>query len=361
MTTKIFVTKTFLPPQKEYNKILSKSWDKQWITNRGELVNELEEKIQKKLSSPYITLTANGTLPLQIAIKALNLTGEIITTSFSYIATTSSIAWENCKPIFVDINKDTFNIDPHKIEAKITTKTSAIIATHVFGNPCDMEQINNIARKYNLRVIYDAAHCFGVEYNKKSIFSYGDVSTCSFHATKIFHTAEGGAMFTKNLNLHKKLFSHHNFGHNGKEDFHGLGINAKLSELQAAMGLAILPYFDKILQKRKQDYQLYKQLLNNKVTFQQISKNTSTYNFSYLPIVFDTEEILLRIISKLNTNNIYPRRYFYPCLNNIEYLNSNQATPVAESISKCILCLPLYFDLTDSQIKKISTIILQNI
>jgi dTDP-4-amino-4,6-dideoxygalactose transaminase len=355
----INVTKTFLPDQNEYQKILSRSWDKNWITNRGELVLELEDRIKKKFSISNIIATTNGTLPLQIAIKALGIKGDIITTPFSYIATTSSIIWEGCNPVFVDIDDTTFNIDPLKIEKAITSKTSAIIATHVFGNPCDVTAIEKIAKKHNLKVIYDAAHCFGVSYNGKSIFNCGDVSTCSFHATKIFHTGEGGAMMTANKEVYDKLYYHHNFGHNGPEDFYGIGINAKISELQAAMGLAVFPYFDKIIYRRELLYKIYKEKLSGKVQFQKIHSDT-VYNYSYMPIVFKTEDELLQVIKVLNDNNIIPRRYFYPSLNTIKYVKGADML-VSESISKRILCLPLYYDLEVADVEKISKLIIETL
>ena len=215
------VTKTFLPPQEEYQAILSRAWEAGWITNRGELVQELEEKLKLYLGVPNIIATTNGTLPLQIAIKALGLTGEIITTPFSYVATTSSIVWENCKPIFVDIHPEYLTIDEEKIEAAITPHTSAILATHVFGNPCDVERLDEIAKKHGIKVIYDAAHCFGVKYGGRSIFEFGDISTCSFHATKLFHTGEGGAIFCSDKELFRSLYFHHNFGHDGPKFFVG--------------------------------------------------------------------------------------------------------------------------------------------
>jgi len=353
----INVTQTFLPPIEEYQKNLQKAWDKKWITNRGELVKELEAKIQKKGKTTNLLLTSNGTLPLQLAIKALNLKGEIITTPFSYIATSAAIVWENCTPIFADIDPNTFNIDVNQIEGKITSKTSAIIATHVFGNPCNIESINTIAKKNNLKVIYDAAHCFGVEYNNQSIFNFGDISTCSFHATKIFHTGEGGAIFSKDKKLFETLFNMHNFGHKGKENFHGIGINAKMSELQAAMGLTILPYFDKIKEARKDKHLLYKSLLKDKVAFQKIEN--CDYNYSYMPILLKNENSLKKVEAKLNENHIFPRRYFYPSLNTIDYLNGCSC-PVSEDISKRILCLPLFKELENSLIQKIAKIIMLN-
>jgi len=352
---RINVTKTFLPEQSEYQKILSRSWNKSWITNRGELVIELENKIKERYNVSNVLATTNGTLPLQIAIKALGLKGDIITTPFSYIATTSSILWEGCNPVFVDIDEETFNIDPLKIEKAITPKTSAILATHVFGNPCEIKAIKKIAEQHNLKVIYDAAHCFGVDYDGQSIFEYGDVSTCSFHATKIFHTGEGGALFTKNKALFDKLYYHHNFGHNGPEAFHGIGINAKISELQAAMGLAVFPYLDVIFDKRKSLYNLYKKNLTDKLQFQKINNNC-LYNYSYIPVVFKTEKQLLEVLEVLNNNNVFPRRYFNPSLNTIDYVNGENM-PISESISQRVLCLPLYFDLGEENVVRICNLI----
>jgi len=356
----INVTKSFLPDQSEYNAILKTSWDKAWITNRGALVNELEQKIKDKFGISNMIATTNGTLPLQIAIKALKLKGEIITTPFSYVATASTIFWESCTPVFADIDAESFNINPAEIESKITDKTSAIMATHVFGNPCDLEAIQKIADRHNLKIIYDAAHAFGVSYKGTSVFEFGDVSTCSFHATKIFHTGEGGAMFTKNQTIHDALFYHHNFGHDGPEHFHGLGINAKMSELQAAMGLAVLPYFEDIIARRELLYKLYLRHLNiGNFQFQKIIDD-SVYNYAYFPIVFESESQLDIVKSALNEQQIFPRRYFYPSLNTIEYLNGEPMN-VSESIAKRILCLPLYYDLTEDQVNQISQIILKAI
>lgn len=352
---RINVTKVFLPDLEDYQDMLKTAWEDCWLTNRGKLVLELEEKIKSAYNIEHLLLTTNGTLPLQIAIKALGLSGEVITTPFSYVATTSSIAWEGLKPVFVDIEEDTFTIDADKIEEKINNNTSAILATHVFGNPCDVEKIETLAKKHNLKVIYDAAHSFGVEYKGKSIFEYGDVSTCSFHATKIFHTAEGGALISKNKVLFDKMYHYHNFGHHGPEKFHGLGINAKMSELQAAMGLSVWPYLDQIFGRRKILYGLYLSTLDTKLQYQNIRENT-LYNHSYFPVVFKSEAQLLKVQESLNRNNIFPRRYFYPSLNTLPYVD-DQVMPISESISKRILCLPLYFDLTDEQVRAICHIV----
>jgi dTDP-4-amino-4,6-dideoxygalactose transaminase len=353
------VTKSFLPPIEEYTAQIQRAYNNQWLTNRGELVLELEQKLKDYLSINYITITTNGTLPIQIALKLFGKNKEIITTPFSYIATTASIIWENCKPVFVDIHPDYLTIDETKIESSITEKTTCILVTHVFGNPCNIEIIESIAKKYNLKIIYDAAHCFGVEYNNQSIFNFGDVSTCSFHATKLFHTGEGGAMICNDEKIYKELYYHHNFGHNGPLDFHGLGINAKVSELQAAMGIAMLPYINSIIIERKRIVEKY----NNSINFKQIKtiriRDNTKWNYNYYPIIFEHESILLKVEKKLKENNIVPRRYFYPSLNTIPYVDGKNKMEISENIASCILCLPLFVGLTDAEILLISKIINQ--
>jgi dTDP-4-amino-4,6-dideoxygalactose transaminase len=352
----INVTKTFFPPLEVYNLYLERIWKNQWLTNRGELAIELEQKLKEHLSVTDIILMNNGTIPLQIALKILGNGGEIITTPFSYVATTAAIVWENCTPIFVDINSEFLTIDETKIEAAITDKTTCILATHVFGNPCNIEAIEIIAKKYNLKVIYDAAHCFGVEYNGKSIFEYGDVSTCSFHATKLFHTGEGGALFCKDKDLRHKLFYSHNFGHNGPLDFYGLGINGKISELQAAMGLSVLSHIDLIFSGRKKIVDYYKNNLNYKgYTEIQIRENT-IWNYSYFPIIFDSEEVLYKTLNSLNKEFIFPRRYFNPSLNNLPYVN-NTLMISSENVASKILCLPLSDYISNEDLKKICYLI----
>jgi dTDP-4-amino-4,6-dideoxygalactose transaminase len=352
----INVTKTFLPPLEEYEAHLSRIWKNEWLTNRGELLQELEEKIKLHLSISNIIIMNNGTIPLQIALKLLGNNGEIITTPFSYVATSAAIVWENCTPVFVDIHPEYLTLDETKIEAAITNNTTCILATHVFGNPCNVEIIESIAKKYNLFVIYDAAHCFGVTYNNKSLFEFGDISTCSFHATKLFHTGEGGALFTKNPELFHKSFFSHNFGHKGAIDFHGLGINGKISELQAAMGLSVLPHMKKILENRKVIVDLYNSTLDfSKLRKIKIRKNTD-WNFSYYPVIFESENQLLEVQKELNDNQVFPRRYFYPSLNNLPYLEK-KSIPISDSIAARILCLPLYDSLIASDALKISNII----
>lgn len=352
----INVTKTFLPPIEEYQQQVQRAWNNQWLTNRGEWVLELEEKLKEYLSVHHILITNNGTIPIQIALKILAGGGEVITTPFSYVATTAAIIWEHCTPVFVDIHPDYLTIDETKIEAAITDKTTAILATHVFGNPCNTSAIEAIAKKNNLKVIYDAAHAFGVEYMGTSIFNYGDVSTCSFHATKLFHTGEGGAMFANDIVLQHKLFYSHNFGHNGPLSFHGLGINGKISELQCAMGLAVFPHMSNILIDRKRVVDYYNIHLNlTKLQILKIRENT-TWNYSYYPVIFESEEKLLEVQAALNQKDILPRRYFYPSLNTVEYVNG-KIMPVSESIASRILCLPLYVGLNQIDLRMIVDII----
>jgi dTDP-4-amino-4,6-dideoxygalactose transaminase len=356
----INVTKTFFPPLEEYQEQLQRIWNNQWLTNRGELVLELEEKLKNYLSVDHILVTNNGTIPIQIALKLLGNGGEIITTPFSYVATSAAIVWENCTPVFVDIHPEYLTIDETKIESAITDKTTAILATHVFGNPCHVEAIEAIAQKHNLKVIYDAAHAFGVKYIGQSIFNFGDVSTCSFHATKLFHMGEGGALFAKDTNLQHKLFYSHNFGHNGPLAFHGLGVNGKISELQAAMGLAVLPYMGTILAERKRVVDFYNQNLDvTQVQTLKIRENT-LWNYSYYPVIFKDEVTLLRVQKALNEEQIFPRRYFYPSLNTIPYVAS-VSMPISERIASRILCLPLYVELQQNNIQKIVSILNSNL
>lgn len=347
------VTKSFLPPIDEYMAQVQRAYNNGWLTNRGELVIELEQKLTEYLDlrESKILCMNNGTIPLQIALKLLGNGGEIITTPFSYVATTAAIVWENCTPVFVDIHPEYLTIDETLIEAAITEKTTCILATHVFGNPCNVEEIERIAKKHNLKVIYDAAHCFGVKYKGKCIFEYGDISTCSFHATKLFHTGEGGAIFCKDVNLFNKITLSHSFGHIGDEYFQ-LGINGKMSELQAAMGLSVLKYFKLIIEKRKINFDWYKAYMNDKFHSIKIRDNTE-YNFSYIPFVLSTSFELNQILERLAINHINARRYFYPSLNTLSFYSENNDCPNSEKISNSILCLPNYYELVESEIENI--------
>lgn len=346
------VTKPFLPPREEYDRYLDGIWERNWLTNHGPLVKELEDKLCGYLGAPQMQFVSNGTIALQLAIKALDLEGEIITTPFSYVATTTSIIWEGCTPVYVDIDSKTFNIDPSKIEAAITSKTSAILATHVYGNPCDIDAIQAIAEKYGLKVIYDGAHAFGVKYKGRSVFGYGDISTCSFHATKIFHTSEGGGVFTQDPELHAKIGLLMNFGHAGFDKFNGIGINGKNSEFHAAMGLAVFPFVGQILSKRKTQAEYYDELLAGLPLQKQVLLNPKTYNFSYYPVLFPNEESLLSAKSELDGKEIGTRRYFYPSLSRLDYVIGN--TPIANDIAERVLCLPVYHSLNPKEQELVS-------
>lgn len=354
----INVTKPFLPAKEVYDRYLQGIWNRNWITNHGPLVNELELKLKEYLDVSHMLYLNNGTIAIQIAIKALELTGEVITTPFSYVATTSSLVWEGCKPVFVDIDPQTLNIDPHKIEDAITPRTTGILATHVFGNPCDIDAIEAIAQKHQLKVIYDAAHCFGSMYKGRSVFEYGDISTTSFHATKIFHTGEGGAVFTTQPALLKKMAYLRNFGHESPTEFAMVGINGKNSELHAAMGLSVLPSMPEILASRKQLAEHYKKALQNlRVQYPQTNKQGSI-NWSYFPIILPSEQRLLETVAELNRYQVFPRRYFYPSLDTLHYVEGNHCT-VSQDIAKRILCLPLYHGLTIEEIDMIARLLLR--
>lgn len=353
------VTKPFFPPQEDYVQYLDGIWKRQWLTNMGPLANDLELQLKDYLKVKHLLFVTNGTLALQMAIKALNLTGEIITTPFSFVATTSSIVWEGCKPVFVDIDKDTLNIDADKIESAITDKTSAILATHVYGNPCNIDKIEKIAKSNNLKVIYDAAHSFGVEYDGTSVFEQGDISICSLHATKLYHSGEGGLIVTKQPELLKKLAYIRNFGFDGPENFAELGINGKNSELHAAMGLANLKFVDRILDKRRQLTERYDTNLQLLAARRPIWNRNATINYAYYPVVFDDMELMLRIKNTLDVNEIFTRRYFYPSLGKALPYLEKESLPITDNISERVLCLPLYYDLTSEEIDLICRLMLR--
>lgn len=354
----IQVTKPFLPNIDEYKDMLDGIWSRNWLTNNGPLVNTLELKIKEYLDLPYFLYLNNGTIAIQLAIKALDLKGEIITTPFSYVATTSSIVWEGCTPIFADIDCNTLNIDPDKIERVITDKTSAILATHVYGNPCEIDKIQKIADKYKLKVIYDGAHCFGTKYKGKSVFGYGDITTVSFHATKIFHTIEGGGVFANEPELIRRLALSRNFGHSGYDSYDGVGINGKNSEYHAAMGIINLNHIDNIIDNRIKCWNIYKEELSAfNGQFICINKDAE-FNSSYFPIIFETEAQLLKTMAVLSSHEIGSRRYFYPSLNTLDYV-TKQSCPIAENVSLRVLCLPLYHNLTYEEIKLITRLILR--
>jgi dTDP-4-amino-4,6-dideoxygalactose transaminase len=353
----INVTKTFLPDQEKYLQYVREIWERGYVTNNGPLLQELEAQLKDYLQVDHLYFCGNGTIVLQIAIKALEITGEVITTPFSYVATSNAIIWENCTPVFVDIDAQTFNINADLIEASITPATTAILATHVYGNPCDIEKIEEIAKKYNLKVIYDAAHAFGVKYKNRSLLSYGDLSTCSFHATKVFHTTEGGALISNHPELDRKLALLRAFGHQGDEHYLYAGINGKNSEFHAAMGLCNLPHVPEIISARKDIFDAYDSMLNWEVLFKPVMHPEIEYNYAYYPVVFPSEEVMKNVMEALRVEDIIPRRYFYPSLNTLSFMPRQIACPVSEDIAVRVLSLPLYVGLPYSDIERISNII----
>lgn len=358
----INVTKTYLPKKDKYIKYVEKIFNYGWLTNNGPLVRELEEKLKSYLGVEHLLLVANGTLALQIAYKALNLKGDVLTTPFSFVATTSSLVWEGLNPIFVDINKETLCMDTDKMEICITKNTSAIVPVHVFGNIADVEKIEKIAKKNDLKIIFDAAHAFDVKFKNNSALNFGDISILSFHSTKIFHTIEGGALIFKDKEIYDRAKLLINFGIEGPDKISGLGINCKMNEFEAAMGLCVLEDFDCIKQKRKEVYNYYIELFNGSkdLSFQKKNKYSSL-NYSYFPIILKSEKILLKVKGELESNNIKARRYFYPSLDTLKYLNKKQKMPISDDISKRILCLPLYESLEKEMVKKIVDIVLRNL
>lgn len=348
----ITVTKPYLPPKEEYLKYVSEIFERGILTNQGPNVLALEKKLSAYLGAEHFHYVANGTVALQLALKALGIeSGEVITTPFSYVATTSSILWERCTPVFVDIEPDNFTIDPTKIEAAITPKTRAIMPVHVFGYACDVEAIQKIADKHGLKVIYDAAHTFGSKYKGKSLLNYGDISTCSFHATKLFHTIEGGACVVRDKAVSDRLELEKRFGHQGDEHF-CLGINAKQDEFNAAMGLANFAHLDEIIVARKHIVEQYDSLLSGKVRRPKMQDGLR-YNYAYYPVVFENEKELLSAFERLSKIDVFPRRYFYPSLNQLPYLQKYYPCPVSEDITTRIACLPLYVGLQDADVKRI--------
>lgn len=359
----INVTKSFLPPIEEYNKYIEELWKSGWLTNNGPYVQELEAKLKEYLGVKHLIFLSNGTVAIQIALQALEIQGDVITTPFSYVATTSSLVWEKCKPVFADINSKTFCLDPLEVRKKINKNTKAILATHVFGNGCDVEAFDTISKEYNIPVIYDAAHAFGVKYKNQSILNFGDVSTLSFHATKLFHTIEGGALVTNDDALAHKMEYMRRFGHDGPSNFQGIGINGKNSEFHAAMGLCVFPYLNTIISKRKNIVDLYiKNLsqLGEKISFLEIKPNTE-WNYAYFPIVFQSEKALLECSEELKKQDILVRRYFNPSLNTLSYIEDSQTMPISESIAERIICLPLYPELELLDVERICNTIIHSL
>lgn len=351
----INVTKTHLPERVKLDKYIDKIYQSNWLTNFGQLEQELTHRLKEFLEADNLLLTSNGTLAMQVAYKALGLTGEVITTPFSFVATTSSLAWEHLTPIFTDINPLSLNIDPQRIAEKITAKTSAILPVHVFGRACDITQIQEIADKNRLKVIYDAAHAFNVKTtNGTNILNYGDASTLSFHATKIFHTIEGGAIISKDANFIKECKKLINFGITGYDKIEGQGTNCKMNEFAAAMGLAVLDDIDYIMAERERVDTIYRELLPANILPQ--TTNTANNNHAYFPVLFQDEIECLKVRDALLANKIMPRRYFYPSLDTLDYVGT-QYCPISRDIASRILCLPMYDSLSNQEINHICNIV----
>lgn len=351
----INVTQPYLPPFEKYEAYLKQIWERKWLTNNGPMVQELEQQLKEYLGVKHLLYVNNGTIALQIAIKALGLQGQIITTPFSYVATTNTILWEGCTPVFADVKATDFNIDPAKIEPLINQQTIAILATHVYGNPCDVEAIEKIAAKYHLKVIYDAAHAFGAQYKGRQVLSYGDIATCSFHATKIFHTVEGGAIITNDDALAEKMTLYRQFGHVGDEYF-SIGVNGKSSEIHAAMGLCLLPLMDEFISKRRAIADQYNKQLAGLPLQMPVPLPQTGPNCSYYPVITENEEQLLLIKAALLQNNISTRRYFYPSLNKLPQY-TGEACPLSESVSVRALALPVFHHLAPETINHICSVI----
>lgn len=356
----ITVTRSFLPPFAEVEALLRGVWASGQLTNNGPLVQRLEHALEPWHGGGRVHFVSNGTIALQLAIQALELEGEVITTPFSYVASTTSIIWERCTPVMADIDPETFCIDPRHIEERITPRTRAILATHVYGIPCDVEAIGAIAQRHGLKVIYDAAHAFGTDYRGKPLLAYGDASTCSFHATKIFHTAEGGSIRCADPAVMERARLLRQFGHVFDDHFLP-GINGKNSELHAAVGLAVLPYMEAILERRALLWARYRELLAGApVQLARVPEGTR-YNHSYFPVVLPSEAALLKVREALLTEGVQPRRYFYPALSTLPYVRQQGSCPVAEDIAPRVLCLPLFHDLPEAVQDRVVAVLLRNL
>lgn len=361
----IYVTQPFLPPLEEFSPYLEQIWENKWLTNCGPFHQELEQKLAGFLGVDHLSLFANGTLALVTALQSLRITGEVITTPFSFVATAHSLLWNGIKPVFVDIHPDTFNLDPEKIEAAITPHTTAILPVHVYGNPCDVEKIQKIADTYGLKVIYDAAHAFGVNYKGESLLRHGDLSILSFHATKVFNTFEGGAIICPDSKTKKRIDDLKNFGFADEVTVVAPGINGKMNEIQAAFGLLQLKHINTAIDKRRRIYEQYRdQLTSIPGIYCPPLPVDATCNHSYFPIIIKKEYPLSRdmLYEKFHQYGIYARRYFYPLISEFPMYRGLPSSapsnlPIAKKIADQVICLPIYPDLENDAIAKILSII----
>jgi len=353
----IYVHKPVLPDRAILDQYIDRIYDSNWLTNNGPLVQELEQKLSAFLGCKNVILVSSGTSALEVAIHAVAKEGEIITSPFSFAATSQAIEFTGRKPVFSDICRKTFNLDPQSIEQKINENTAAILPVHVYGNPCDLNKFADLSERFNIPIIYDAAHCFGIKTQNQSVFNFGSISVTSLHATKLFHTIEGGALFTNDDELASKIRKIINFGIQSNGTIKGPGTNAKMNEFEAAMGLALFPKINEIINLRRTIWQAYYDRLNSCFDFQEWSPNT-TQNFSYFPILCQTEKELLNIISALEKESIVPRRYFYPTLNTIY---NKPALEHSDEISRRIMCLPIFPTMDLKIVIKATDIILKTI
>ena len=362
MKEPIYVTRPFLPPLEEFQEYLKDIWETKWITNNGQYHQELEKALCDYLGVKYVSLFSNGTLALVTALQALRITGEVITTPFSFVATTHALWWNNIKPVFVDIEPKTFNLDPDKIEAAITPKTTAILPVHVYGNPCDVKRIKEIADTYGLRVIYDACHTFGVTVDGEPVLNFGDLSVMSFHATKVYTTFEGGAIVCHDEAMKKRIDFLKNFGFANETTVVAPGINAKMSEFQAALGILQLRHIGEAILRRKQVAETYDTSIANLPGIVRLQRNTDIgHCYPYYPILIKEDEYGKErdeVYARLKQKNIFPRRYFYPLISQFPVYRGLESAlpgimPVAESVTRQILCLPIYSDLEPQNVLRI--------
>lgn len=362
----ITVTSPLLPDLKEFEQYLEDIWNRKWLTNNGHYHQELEKALAEYLGVPYLSLFTNGTLPLITALQAMRITGEVITTPYSFTATTHSIWWNNLKPVFVDVEEETGNIDPEKIEAAITPHTTAIMPVHVYGTPCNTKRIQEIADIYGLKVIYDAAHAFGVNVDGKSILEAGDMSTLSFHATKVYNTVEGGALVCHDAATKKRIDYFKNFGFADEVTVVAPGINSKMDEIRSAYGLLNLKQVDYAIERRKRVAEMYKAALKDIPGIRFLNDIEGVHhNYSYFPIFIVEKEYGMSrdaLYAKLKENNILGRRYFYPLISNFPVYRGLESArpenlPVATKLAEQVLCLPMYADLTDDDIARVVKVV----
>jgi dTDP-4-amino-4,6-dideoxygalactose transaminase len=355
----ITVTKTNLPPLEEYTAYLEKIWAANHVTNNGPMLRELETRLRERLQAPQLWFVNNGTTALQLALKAANVTGEVLTTPFSYVATTGAILWEHCTPVFVDIEPQFLTIDPTKLAAAITPRTTAILATHVYGFPCAVDALAEFAREHGLKLIYDAAHTFGCELNGRPLATYGDVSCLSFHATKVFHSIEGGGVVVNGDELlTERVKLMRAFGQWG-DDHRCVGLNGKNSEMHAAMGLCMLPRVEAIITERREQFLRYHELLaGSPLVLPKPPTEGFKHNYAYCPVILPSKAVTTAALESLAAVGIQARRYFFPALNRLSYLTTTNSCPIAEDIAVRVICLPMSSDVTSAVQHRVADILL---